>query len=397
LSRLNDLIRQVGRTDDSLATDLQREVAALSERRSFGLNFERHVPEVVELPGRRVRRGDKVRLLPSRGATPGAPDERLWRVTGTGDDGQVTLEALDGLGRPATAARENLVVVAESRDAIYPGLVSTGRVARGANKPFHTVINAENFHALQALLYTHRGTVDAIYIDPPYNTGARDWKYNNDYVEGDDLYRHSKWLAFMERRLVLAKELLNPDDSVLICAIDENEVHRLALLLGQVFNGSKLQMVSVLTNPAGASIIDQFSRVDEHLLYVNVGMARPRRTVIDTTPGYSTFVDSSGKAKPFTWEPFQRSGGNSRRQDTKAKFFPLTSIGLTHRRRPLGLLPSGRSNKTAAKLAGSFPPRRFVFITPKVGSRWESATQELVGGASPSLPRDTWPQSDEEN
>jgi adenine-specific DNA-methyltransferase len=83
-------------------------------------------------------------------------------------------------------------------------------VERGGDKPFHTVINAENFHALKTLTFTHRGKVDAIYIDPPYNTGAKDWKYNNDYVEGDDLYRHSKWLAFMERRLLLAKELLNP-------------------------------------------------------------------------------------------------------------------------------------------------------------------------------------------
>ena len=85
------------------------------------------------------------------------------------------------------------------------------------------VINGENYHVLKALTYTHRGKVDAIYIDPPYNTGAKDWKYNNDYVEADDLYRHSKWLAMMERRLVLAKELLNPADSVLVVTIDEKE------------------------------------------------------------------------------------------------------------------------------------------------------------------------------
>ena len=85
------------------------------------------------------------------------------------------------------------------------------------------MINGENFHVLEQLTFTHEHTIDAIYIDPPYNTGARDWKYNNDYVEGDDLYRHSKWLAFMERRLKLAKRLLNPDDSVLIVTIDEKE------------------------------------------------------------------------------------------------------------------------------------------------------------------------------
>jgi adenine-specific DNA-methyltransferase len=140
----------------------------------------------------------------------------------------------------------DLCVVAEFRDYIYPGLVSTGKVERGGDKPFHTVINGENFHALEALTFTHRGKVDAIYIDPPYNSGATDWKYNNDYVEKDDLYRHSKWLAMMERRLLLAKALLNPDKSVLIAAIDEKEYLRLGLLLEQVFPDARMQMISRL-------------------------------------------------------------------------------------------------------------------------------------------------------
>src|SRR5699024_7742797 len=127
-----------------------------------------------------------------------------------------------------------LVVVAEFRDPIYPGLVSTGKVERGGEKPFHTVINAENYHALQALLFTHRGQVDCIYIDPPYNTGAKDWIYNDRYVEGDDHYKHSKWLAFIERRLLLASKLLRPT-GVIIVAIGDEEHHRLRLLLDQVF------------------------------------------------------------------------------------------------------------------------------------------------------------------
>ncbi len=95
----------------------------------------------------------------------------------------------------ATRSLDDLVVVAEFRDPIYPGMRSTGRIERGGDKPFHAVINGENYHALQVLLYTHEGGVDAIYIDPPYNSGAKDWKYNNDYVDSDDNYRHSKWLA----------------------------------------------------------------------------------------------------------------------------------------------------------------------------------------------------------
>ena len=195
MSRLSDLLRRLETSDPDLAKDLRREVDALADRRSFGLNFERHVPEVVELPGRPVRKGDKVRILPPRGSRPGACDQRLWRVAAFAkDDGgarTASLESLDG-DETAEAAVDDLVVVAEFRDPIYPGLVSTGKVERGGDKPFHTVINAENFHAIQTLLFTHRGKVDCIYIDPPYNTGAKDWKYNNDYVDDTDAYRHSK-------------------------------------------------------------------------------------------------------------------------------------------------------------------------------------------------------------
>src|SRR4051812_17279516 len=106
MSRLSDLIRQVARTDEALAADLQREVGALADRRSFGLNFERHVPEIVELPGRPVRRGDKVRIRPTRGDAPKTADERLWRVVGfaPATDTDVALAALDDDGQTITTA-----------------------------------------------------------------------------------------------------------------------------------------------------------------------------------------------------------------------------------------------------------------------------------------------------
>ena len=235
MSRLTELISQARAKDRQLGQDLEREFRALSSRRAFGLNFERHRPEAVELPQRPVRKRDKVRVLPERGSTK-TGDQRLWLVREITSGATAGLELL-GAEEPETSevAIDDLVVVAEFRDFIYPELVSTGRVERGGDKPFHTVINGENFHALKALTYTHRGKVDAIYIDPPYNSGARDWKYNNDYVEADDLYRHSKWLAMMERRLRIARELLNPVSSVLVVTIDEKEVHRLALLLEQLF------------------------------------------------------------------------------------------------------------------------------------------------------------------
>ncbi|MGH3494504.1 MAG: DNA methyltransferase, partial [Sciscionella sp.] len=320
MSRLNDLIRQVGLKDEALAADLQREVAALADRRSFGLNFERHVPEAVELPGRPVRRGDKVRILPPRGETPKQADEKLWRVrtvTRTDSGREAELVALADETDTTTANLDVVVVVAEFRDPIYPGLVSTGKVERGGDKPFHTVINAENYHALQALLYTHRGKVDCIYIDPPYNTGAKDWKYNNDYVEADDLYRHSKWLAFMERRLLLAKELLNPDESVLIVTIDEKEVTRLGLLLEQVFLGGDIQMVTSVISPQGSARPGGFARVDENIYFVRFGSATVSAT------GDDMLIESGAVALAPVWFSMIRSGTGARREDSKNLFYPI--------------------------------------------------------------------------
>lgn len=235
MSRLNDLLRQLEAKDPSLAKELRTEYNALADRRAFGLNFERHTPESVELPGRKIRKGDKVHVLPERGKNPTQENSRLWQVTEIDRDAEIaTIE--DPTVEPAKSQEQpltELVVVAEFRDPIYPGLVSTGRIERGGDKPFHTVINAENYHALQTLLFTHRGQVDCIYIDPPYNTGNEGWIYNDKYVADDDHYKHSKWLAFMERRLLLAKELLKPT-GVIIVAIGDEEHHRLRMLLDQV-------------------------------------------------------------------------------------------------------------------------------------------------------------------
>ncbi|MBB5786383.1 DNA methyltransferase [Jiangella mangrovi] len=325
MSRISDLLRQLRATDEALAADLEREVAALADRRAFGLNFERHVPEVVELPGRKVRKGDKVRVLPLRCEVPTKAHEKLWQVVKIDRASGTPTASLEALDRSdaskTTAAVDGLVVVAEFRDPIYPGLVSTGKVERGGNKPFHTVINAENYHALQVLLFTHRSKVDAIYIDPPYNTGAKDWKYNNDYVEGDDLYRHSKWLAFMERRLLLAKELLNPYDSVLIVTIDEKEYLRLGLLLEQVFPEAKVQMVTSSIKPSGSQRSGEFSRVEEYIFFVMLGTSGPSSHATDMLRDGAI---PEPQAAMVTWHGLRRRGSTDwRRSHRPNGFYPL--------------------------------------------------------------------------
>lgn len=179
------------------------------------------------------------------------------------------------------------------------------------------MINGENFHALEALTFTHRGKVDAIYIDPPYNTGAKDWKYNNDYVEGEDLYRHSKWLAFMERRLLVSRELLNPNGSALIVTIDEKEYLRLGLLLEQVFPDASIQMVSSVINPKGSSRTGRFSRVDEYIYFVFFGSA-------SVAPWRSDMLrEVKGEGRKVRWAGLMRNGEGSRRQRIPSMFFPI--------------------------------------------------------------------------
>jgi adenine-specific DNA-methyltransferase len=157
-----------------------------------------------------------------------------------------------------------------------------------------------------------------IYIDPPYNTGAKDWKYNNDYVEGDDLYRHSKWLAMMERRLLLAKELLNPADSVLIATIDEKEYLRLGMLLEQLFPDGTIQMISIVINRKGNPRRGEFSRCEEYIYFVRFGDAR-------VYPWRSDMLHESDDQSPMDvrWKSLLRLASTGQTEGRFNLFYPL--------------------------------------------------------------------------
>lgn len=108
------------------------------------------------------------------------------------------------------------------------------QITTDENEPTHILIEGDNYHALSVLNYTHKGKIDLIYIDPPYNTGNKDFIYNDKYVEKEDTWRHSKWLAFMNKRLKLAKELLT-DKGVIFISIDDNEQSQLKMLCDSIF------------------------------------------------------------------------------------------------------------------------------------------------------------------
>ena len=135
------------------------------------------------------------------------------------------------------------------------------------DKPTNILIEGDNYHALSVLNYTHEKKIDVIYIDPPYNTGAKDWKYNNDYVDINDEYRHSKWLSFMNKRILLAKKLLTKN-GVLVCTVDENEFVRLGLILEEAFPSYQITCVTIVHNPAGIQG-DNFSYCHEYAYFVH--------------------------------------------------------------------------------------------------------------------------------
>lgn len=141
----------------------------------------------------------------------------------------------------------------------------------GEERYENLLIEGDNFDALRYLRMTHSGQIRCIYIDPPYNTGNKDFIYNDRFVDKDDVYKHSKWLEFMYRRLVLAKDLLSVDGVILVSINDENR-SRLELLLESVFPGLRLGSLVWRTKDTGNDLSQRFSHVHEHVLvYANPG------------------------------------------------------------------------------------------------------------------------------
>ncbi|MDP2670966.1 MAG: site-specific DNA-methyltransferase [bacterium] len=179
-------------------------------------------------------------------------------------------------------------------------------IAEDSNGPTNLLIEGDNYHSLSVLNYTHAGKIDVIYIDPPYNTGARDWKYNNHFVDSNDTYRHSKWVAMMHKRLILAKNLLK-QDGVLIVTIDDNEFSSLGLLLDEIFPNKVRTTVVIKYNPAGTAR-SGFSRCHEYAIYL-------------LNPGQE--INKKPAPPDIRSRNLRRNGNNSDRSDSPTMFYPI--------------------------------------------------------------------------
>ena len=263
MAALNDLIGQI--TDPDLRARIQTEVNRLNKQKKFGLVWEEHIPEATAMYDVPVKRN---RWVMKRGGD----IKELFFVKKV-QDGTAECVKRDSQETESLPV-DSLVCVAQFGEPIYPYLKPVDSVCNAPDSDlWHTLIEADNYHALQLLEYLYAGKVDCIYIDPPYNTGAKDWKYNNNYVDDSDSYRHSKWLSMMEKRLKLAKKLLNPKDSVLIVTIDEKEYLHLGCLLEEMFPEARIQMVTNIINHAGSPRKGMFARAEEYLFCIFVGDA----------------------------------------------------------------------------------------------------------------------------
>lgn len=115
------------------------------------------------------------------------------------------------------------------------------KITASAEGVYNFILEGDNLQSLYLLEKTHKGLIDVIYIDPPYNTGSEDFIYDDNYVDALDGYRHSKWLSFMQRRLMIASRLLSENGIVMI-SIDENEVSQLKILCDEIFGEENRQI-----------------------------------------------------------------------------------------------------------------------------------------------------------
>ena len=203
--------------------------------------------------------------------------------------------------------------------------VKNKEIITDKNKPVNLLIEGDNYHALSVLNYTHKRKVDVIYIDPPYNTGANDWKYNNNYVDENDGYRHSKWINMMDKRLILAKSLLT-ENGIIVIAIDHNELFNLGLLCDKVFGEqNRLGIVAVVHKAEGRNQEKFFGTSHEYMFFYarNKKKCQFQNSILDETIAIS--FDQEDEKGKYKLNNYIRSGGGDQnlRINKPHFFYPI--------------------------------------------------------------------------
>jgi adenine-specific DNA-methyltransferase len=182
----------------------------------------------------------------------------------------------------------------EKKKGIEPYVVTNEKMSD------NLLIEGDNYHALSVLNYTHKKKFDVIYIDPPYNTGAKDWKYNNDYVDEKDAYRHSKWISMMNKRLQIAKDLLK-DNGVLIVTIDDYEIFTLLGILENL-GATTIGRISICIKPEGRRQSKYVMEAHEYAIFVTWGNPVMRGLNAD----FGLDFPEQDEISKFRWEGLMR-------------------------------------------------------------------------------------------
>ncbi len=185
------------------------------------------------------------------------------------------------------------------------------------------LVEGDNYHALSVLNYTHKASIDVIYIDPPFNTGSTAWRYNNYYVDQEDAFKHSKWISFMYKRIKLVKKLLK-QSGIFICAIDDYECHDLRGLLDEIFGeDNRLGTVTVLHNPGGRQDDKFFATAHEYMLIYSKNKKFAKVGHLEITEKKLKEYKYSDEFGRYKLREFRRSGSNSRRKDRPKLWYPI--------------------------------------------------------------------------
>lgn len=201
--------------------------------------------------------------------------------------------------------------------------VKSKELKNDPEKPTHILIEGDNYHALSVLNYTHEKKIDVIYIDPPFNSGSRSWKYNNNYVDKEDSYKHSKFITFISNRLRLAKNLLK-DTGIIIVSIDDHEIFNLGLVMEDIFQEkNRIGIIAVETNPRGRTTNTFFATSHEYALIFAKDIAKAKIENIPLTEEQVKLFKFEDEISKYRLLPFRRSGGLSTPEERPNSHYPI--------------------------------------------------------------------------
>ena len=191
------------------------------------------------------------------------------------------------------------------------------------SKLVNLLIEGDNYHSLAVLNFTHHEAIDFIYIDPPYNTGNRNWKYNNDFVDKEDPFRHSKFISFLHKRLKLAKNLLK-ETGIICLTIDDHEIFPVGMLMDEIFGEeNRLGVITIAHNPRGRSDDKFFATAHEYALFYAKDVNLAQILKLDLNEEQIKAFNLEDKISKYRLLPLRRSGSNSLRTARRNLYYSI--------------------------------------------------------------------------